>query len=173
MKKNNWVYLVFLITFILSIVFSAGTNVISVHSNIWVTGIVILIVICIGILFDMIGGASLTANEATFHAMSSQKVKGSKVAIKLIKNNVRVSSVCNDIVGDICGIVSGGLGAVMALTLASTFSVDVTLMTMIVAAVISSLTVGGKAIFKSVAVKNADKIIFTISKIVSLVTKNK
>lgn len=163
----------FILTFILSIIFSAGTNFISVRSNLTITIIIILAVIAIGILFDMIGAASLTANEKTFHAMSAQKVKGAKTANYLIKNNVKVSSICNDIVGDICGIVSGGLGAVLALDLASKFNINITIITMIVAAIISALTVGGKAIFKSVAIKNAEKIIFNLSKILSIFKKNK
>lgn len=169
MKQKKWIPQVFLWTFILSIIFSLGTNFISNHSNSVITIIVILVVIAIGLLFDMIGVACLSANEATFHAMGSQKVKGSKMAIKLLKNNVKVSSVCNDIVGDICGIVSGGLGAVLAIDLANGFDASITIMTMIVAAIISSLTVGGKAIFKSIASKNADKIIFTISKLLSII----
>ena len=126
MKKSNWIYTVFITTFILSILFSLGTNIISIHSNTIVTIIIILIVISIGIVFDMIGVASLSANEKTFHAMSAQKIKGAKTANKLIKSNVKVSSVCNDIVGDICGIISGGLGAVLALTLADVFSINIT-----------------------------------------------
>lgn len=173
MKKSNWILIVFVLTFILSIIFSAGTNFISVHSGLVITTIIILIVIAIGIIFDMIGAASLTANEKTFHAMSAQKVKGAKTANYLVKNNVKVSSICNDIVGDICGIVSGGLGAVLALELANKLSINVTIMTMIVAAIISALTVGGKAIFKSIAIKNSEKIVFTVSKLLSILKKNK
>ena len=110
----------------------------------------------IGIIFDMIGVAVLTAKESTFHAMSSKKVKGAKKATKLIKNNVKVASFCNDIVGDVCGIVSGGLGAVLAISISD--YLGITLATIIVSAIISSLTVTGKAIFKNVAVKKADNI---------------
>lgn len=173
MKKPNWISIVFITTFMLSIVFSFGTNLLSVHSNTIVTIVIILAVIAIGILFDMIGVATLSANEKTFHAMSAQKIKGAKTANKLIKNNVKVSSVCNDIVGDICGIVSGGLGAVLAISLSSSLNINITIMTMIVSAVISSLTVGGKAIFKGIAAKYAEKIVFTISKPLALFEKNK
>lgn len=168
MKKNTWIYQVFLWTFILSILFSYITNLISFNSTTVVTAIIIFIVISIGIIFDMVGASSLTSKEATFHAMASKKIKGAKEAIKLIRNNVKVSSVCNDIVGDICGIVSGGLGAVLAIDLASHLNINLALMTMIVSAIISALTVGGKAIFKSIAIKNSDKILFNISKIICL-----
>ena len=171
MRKNSWIYQVFLWTFILSIVFSYATNIISSNSPTVITAIIILCVIAIGILFDMLGASSLTSKESTFHAMSAKKIKGSKQAIKLIRNSVKVSSICNDIVGDICGIISGGLGAVLAIDLSYQFNFNLTIITMIVSAVISALTVGGKAIFKKVAVKNSDKILFTLSKIICFFTR--
>lgn len=166
MKNNNWIYKVFLWTFFLSIVFSSMTNMISFNSNIVITAIIIVLVIIIGIVFDMIGASSLTSKEATFHAMSSKKIKGAKETIKLIKNNVKVSSICNDIVGDICGIVSGGLGAVLALNISKSMHISEALSTIILAALISSLTVGGKAIFKNIAIKNSDKIIYDVGKFI-------
>lgn len=167
MKKNNWIYQVFLWTFVLSIVFSYATNVISSKSSTIVTAIIILCVITIGIIFDMLGASSLTSKEATFHSMSAKKIKGAKEGIKLIRNNVKVSSVCNDIVGDICGIISGGLGAVLSIDLSIKFDISLAIVTMIVSAIISALTVGGKAIFKKIAVKNSDKILFSVSKFLS------
>jgi CBS domain containing-hemolysin-like protein len=173
MKNKWWIYQVFLWTFVLSIIFGYVTNLISFSSNTIVTFIIILLVIFVGILFDMIGTSSLTSSEAIFHAMASKKIKGAKTAVKLIKNNVKVSSVCNDIIGDICGIVSGGLGAVLAISISEQFNVDVAIVTMLVAAFISSLTVGGKAICKSIAYKNADKILSRCSKIICLFKKEK
>jgi len=164
MKKNNWIYQVFLWTFILSILFSYITNLISFNSATAVTIIIIFLVITTGILFDMLGASCLTSKEATFHAMASKKIKGAKEAIKLIRNSVKVSSICNDIVGDICGIISGGLGAVLAIDIASKFDINLALITMIVSALISALTVGGKAIFKGIAIKNSDKILYSVSK---------
>jgi CBS domain containing-hemolysin-like protein len=166
-KKNTWIYQIFLWTFLLSILFSYTTNIISIKSNMISTAIIIIIVIFVGIMFDMLGTAALTGNEATFHAKNAKKIKGAKLAIKFIKNNVRVSSICNDIIGDICGIVSGGLGAVLAIDIATHFNINITLVTIIIAAIISSLTVGGKAIFKSIAYKNADKILFSVSRSLS------
>lgn len=166
MKKNNWIYQVFLWTFALSILFSYATNIISSNSSTIVTAIIIFIVIATGIMFDMLGASSLTSKESTFHAMNAKKIKGAKQAIKLIRNNVKVSSICNDIVGDICGIISGGLGAVLAIDIASKFNINITIVTIIVSAVISALTVGGKAIFKRVAVNNSDKILFGLGKFI-------
>jgi len=103
--KDKWIIQVFIISFILSAVFSGLSSFLS-DINFIVLIVIILIVIGIGILFDMIGVAALTAEEAPFHAMSSKKIKEATACINLLKNNTKVSSICNDIVGDICGIVS-------------------------------------------------------------------
>lgn len=169
MKKQNWNLIVFILSFSLALVFSFLTNKLSNNASNIIMILLILLVIAIGIIFDMIGVAVLTAKESTFHAMSSKKIKGAKKATKLIKNNVKVASFCNDIIGDVCGIVSGGLGAVLAISMSK--YIDVTLATIITSAIISALTVTGKAIFKTVAVKRADKILFISAKILSIFGK--
>ena len=103
--KDKWIIQVFIISFILSAIFSGLSSLLS-DINVTILVIIILFVIGIGILFDMIGVATLTAEEAPFHAMSSKKIKEATACINLLKNNTKVSSICNDIVGDICGIVS-------------------------------------------------------------------
>ena len=40
----------------------------------------------------------------------------------MLRNASRVSSVCNDVVGDICGIVSGATGAVIVARLQQAFN---------------------------------------------------
>ena len=116
----------------------------------------------------MLGTASLTCKEAYFHSMSAQKIKGAKESISVIKNNVRFANICNDVIGDVCGIVSGGLGSVLALSLSKVSNVPLTVLSVILAAFISALTVGGKAIFKGVAIKNCNHIIFMFGKLKSL-----
>ena len=173
-SKNNrtkWIITVTFLAFFISFIFSFGSNIVMPKVNLFIGIFILLLFIVIGIIFDMIGASSLTSKEATFHSMSSKKIKGAKETIKLIKNNAKVSSVCNDIVGDICGIISGGLGAVLAISIANATEVNIGLISVITAAVISSLTVGGKAIFKSIAIKNSDKIIFSVGKFVSIFKK--
>ena len=168
MKKDNWIYKVFFITFILAAVFSGLSNIISTKFNSIILTIIICFVTTIGILFDMLGTAVLTAEEKNFHAKSSRKIKGAKESIAIIKNSVNIANICNDIIGDICGIVSGGLGAVLAINLSIQFNFNLTITTIIVSSIISSLTVGGKAIFKGIATKKCDNIIMFVGKILSL-----
>ena len=171
MNRKKFIFQTFFWTFVLAIIFSLIANSLSLKANSITSAIIILIVISIGIIFDMIGAATLTSKEANFHAMNSKKVQGAKEALILIKNSVKVSSICNDIVGDICGIISGSLGAVLAIGLANSFNISLTFISMIIAALISSLTVGGKAIFKEVAVKNSDTILIMLGKIIHIFYK--
>lgn len=164
MKKDNWILIVFLITFILSSIFGGITTLLSDINSILLL-IILLVVIFIGIIFDMIGVAVLSSEEVGFHAMASKKIKGAKESITLLRNSVQVSSVCNDIVGDICGILSGALGTTLAIYIANNSIFDLALISILVASFISTLTVGGKALGKKIAVNNCDKIVFFIGKL--------
>ena len=110
-KKENvnkaWVSTITIIAFILSFALSFLANSLLPNISIIFGLIMILVFIIIGILFDMIGVAVTTSDEAVFHSMSSRKVKGANVAVKLKKNAEKVSSFCCDVIGDICGIISG------------------------------------------------------------------
>ena len=164
MKKDNWIIIVFILTFILSIVFSTISNLIAATFNNIILIIVLILTIGLGILFDIIGTSSISAKESTFHSLSSKKIKGSKEGLMLVKHSHRISSFCNDIVGDICGIISGAIGAILAISISTTTGFNNTVISIIIASLISSLTVGGKAIFKIIAIKNADSIIHATGK---------
>lgn len=171
MQNKSWVIKAFLFTFLICLLISGISNTIASNSNIVVLLIITIIIIFIGIVFDIIGTAVLTANEATFHAKASNKIDGSKESIKLIKNSSNIANFCNDIIGDICGIVSGSMGAMIAIYFANKLSVSPTITALIVSSIISSIMVGGKAIGKNIAVKKSDKIIFTVGKILNKTKK--
>ena len=124
-------------------------------------------------LFDVIGTSVISANEASFHALNSKKIKGAKQGIYMIKNSNQISSICNDIVGDVCGIISGSIGAILAIMIYDFTGWNTTIISVVLAALISSFTVGGKAIFKIVAINHADNIILTVSKIIAIFGGNK
>ena len=172
MKNNiSWIYKVFLLAFILSIIFSSISSTIAHAFNSIVLIIIGLIVISIGLLFDMIGVAVLTSKESSLHAKASKKAKGAKQAINLVKNSTQVASICNDVVGDVCGIVSGTLGAVLAINISTKYNINITIITVLITAIISSLTIGFKAVFKNIAMKNSDDIVFTVGKVISIFKK--
>ena len=167
MNNKSWVIKAFLFTFLICLLISGISNIIANNANIVILFIITIVIILIGIIFDIIGTAVLTANEATFHAKASNKIKGSKESIQLIKNASNIANFCNDIIGDICGIVSGSMGAMIAIYFANKFSINPTITALIVASVISSIMVGGKAIGKNIAVKQSDKIIFKVGKLLN------
>ena len=101
--------------------------------------------------------------------MAALKVRGAKVALKFKKNADKVSSFCNDVIGDICGIISGSTGAILAITISSSLQVDALLVSLLVTALIAALTIGGKAMGKSFAVNKSNIILYEFSKIVSLI----
>ena len=164
MKKDNWIPTIFILTFILSFIFAAISTLAS-NMNVLLLGILLITIIFIGIIFDMIGVAVLSCEEATFHAKASKKITGSKECIKLVKQANKASSVCNDVIGDICCIVSGSVSASLVVLLWNTPLVAMTL-----TAVVSALTVGGKAIGKRIAIEHAEDIVFMVGKIISKVS---
>ena len=83
--------------------------------------LVLAVFIGLGILFDIIGVAVTAADPRPFHSMAAHKEPGAKEALVLLRNAGRVSSVCNDVVGDICGIVSGTTTAVIVVRLQTAF----------------------------------------------------
>ncbi len=164
-KQNiKWILLITSLTFVISMIFSYLSETILKKSNFAIELLVLLTVILIGIIFDMIGVAVTTCAEHPFHAMASRKIKGAKTAIKLIKNKDKVSSFCNDVIGDICGIVSGTAGVIIATSIAK----DSIICSLLVTATISSLTIGGKALGKKVAVNKSENITRIVSKILSI-----
>lgn len=161
MKKDKWVPIIFLLTFVLSFIFAAISTMIS-DMNVLLLGILLIIIILIGIIFDMIGVAVLSCDEATFHAKASRKIKGAKECIQLIKKANQTSSICNDVVGDICGIISGSVSASLVILL-----YDTPWMAILLTAMVSSFTVGGKAIGKRIAIEHAEDIAFMVGRLLS------
>ena len=139
-----------------------------------VLGIIILIVfIFLGIIFDMIGVAITSADEKQFHSMNSRKIRGANIAVKFIKNADKMSSFCNDVVGDICGIVSGSAGTIVALSVASMLKIDKFIVTLLITALIAALTIGGKALGKSYAINKNNLILYKFAKAISYIYPKK
>jgi CBS domain containing-hemolysin-like protein len=176
-KNIQWVITIFLMTILISGAISLASDEVMANSSILVAFCILLVIIFLGILFDIVGMAVATADEKPFHSMAARKVPGAQEAIRLLRNAERVSSICNDVVGDICGVVSGSASATIA-TLVLT-SVDVLWprgISLLMSALVAGLTVGGKAIGKSVAVKSCTRIVHMVGRVihgVNLLTKKK
>ncbi len=164
----KWVLTISVSAFILSMAFSFCSETIMPNVSIWIGILVLILFIVIGILFDMVGVAVTAAKEEPFHSMASRKVKGANVAIKFKKNSDKVSSFCNDVIGDICGIISGSTGAILAITISSSLKINPLIVSLVISAIIASLTIGGKAMGKSVAVNKSNIILYGFAKVISI-----
>ena len=170
-KNYGWILIIVILSFIISLGFSFICETILPGVNIGVGIILVLIFILFGAIFDMIGVAVASANEAPFHSMASQKVKGASLAIKMIKNASKVSSFFNDVIGDICGIISGSAGVSIASKISEYANTDLLLTTLIITALIASLTIGSKACGKNIALSKSNMILYETSKILSIFKK--
>jgi Mg2+/Co2+ transporter CorB len=130
---------------------------------------ILFLVILVGIIFDIIGTAVTAATEKPFHAMGADKVHGSKEAIYLIRHADRTANFCNDVVGDIAGTISGALAVGIVLQLAVHGLPTNSLINAAAIAVIAACTVGGKALGKSYAINQADRIVFAVGKLLAVV----
>ncbi len=173
MNNKNWVIKAFILTFFLALIISGISNLIVEHCGFIILLIITIVIVFLGIIFDIIGTAVLTANEATFHAKASNKIDGSKESIRLIKNSSNIANFCNDIIGDICGIVSGSMGAMIAIYAATHLNINNTLTALLISSIISSIMVGGKAIGKNIAVKKSDEILFMVGKVLNKFSSKK
>lgn len=168
-SKNGWRYVISITLWAFTI--SAVLSLIASHSLGSITyitaGIVLLIFIFLGVFFDIIGVAVTTVDEIPYHSMSARKVRGAKESVWLSRNASKVSSFCNDVVGDISGIISGSTGAVVVVRLAKNLSGQEVLIQCIMTGVISALTIGGKAFGKRLALKRNHEIVFLVGKFIS------
>ena len=121
--------------------------------------------IALGIVFDMVGVAVTAADPRPFHSMAAHKEKGGKEAIRLLKNANQVSSFCNDVVGDICGIVSGSTAAVIVTQLQRDLSTHSVLLSIGITALISGITIGGKALGKTVAINDCTNVVYRVARV--------
>ena len=157
--------------FTLSVVFSYSSSVALENADLLVALLILLFFIAIGIAFDILGVAATSSEEKTFHSMASRRVPGAKEAIWLLKNAEKVASLCNDVVGDICGVISGATGATISVQLISQLGTNGVLTPLVVTGLTASLTIGGKAMGKTLAVNQGTKVVFFAARVLHFFKK--
>ena len=132
--------------------------------------VLLLVVILVGVAFDIVGVAATTAQEASLHARAAHRVFGAGHALWLVRNVHQVASVCNDVVGDVCGTLSGAIGVTFVLKLLhAPGELEMILGTTLMTACIAALVVGGKAFGKVLAIEHGTEIIFRIGQFLACV----
>ena len=162
----RWIITIFVITVCISAVMSLISTNLLANATLGVSFVILICIIAIGIVFDIIGVAVTAADEKPFHSMAARKVPGAKESIKLLRNAERVSSICNDVVGDICGVVSGSASATIAVQVMQHFTFSAKqVIPLVMSAMVAGLTVGGKAIGKTFAVHSCTNIVYGVGKL--------
>ena len=165
----RWIATISITSFLLSVLMSyTSKRALESVGNI-IAFVILLVFISIGILFDIIGVASTVATEKRFHSMAARRVNGAKQAIWIVRNAEKVGSFCNDVVGDISGIISGATSAVI-ITRLTQDGTDVrsVILSLVITGCVSSLTISGKAIGKTFAISHSEDIVFLTGRVLSI-----
>jgi len=170
-KKTNlrWLFKVTIISLVASIVFTLASTEILGNTGYIMSFTILAIFIIVGIVFDVIGIAVTAATEAPFNSMATRRQRGATESLKLIKNANRVTCYCNDVIGDVTGIVSGTTAALIAARLMDGLNSESLLFPVLISAVVTGLTVGGKAIGKTLAFNRSTEIVHSVGKIFNLI----
>ena len=173
-RTIRWVVTVFFVTLDVSGMISLISDEVMARSGLLAAFAILLGIVFLGIIFDIIGMAVATASEKPFHSMAARKVPGAQEAIRLLRNAERVSSICNDVVGDICGVVSGSASATIAALILT--HVDLgwpRAVSLAMSALVAGLTVGGKAIGKTIAVNSCTQIVHLVGRVLHTLNRFK
>ncbi len=168
-SRFRWPLQVFFLAIALSGTLSLVSGSMLSGAGLIVAVVIVVAFIALGIVFDIIGVAVTAADARPFHSMAAHKEPGAKEALVLLRNAGRVSSVCNDVVGDICGIVSGTTTAVIVVRLQTAFALpESVLLSVAVTALVSGLTIGGKALGKTVALNKSTSVVYWVGRFLHL-----
>lgn len=170
-KKSGrgWALRVFLLAVVLSALLSFFSSTALEGTGYIVAALVLAVFIGLGIVFDMIGVAATSGTEKEFHSMAAHKVRGAREAVWMVRNAEKVSSICNDVVGDICGIISGATGALIVTHItAGTDGATKVLVSLLITGLISAGTIGGKAAGKGIAVAASGKVLALCGRVLSV-----
>lgn len=164
----KWIVTIFFSTVLISAVFSSVSSGLLSEANMVSAFLILLVIVLIGILFDIIGVAVTAADPKPFHSMAAHKAHGAQEALTMLRNAEKVSSFCNDVVGDICGVVSGTASASIVLLLLANLDggSGTGVLEIAMASLVSGLTVGGKAVGKSFAMNRSTGIVHTAALVI-------
>jgi len=163
----SWIMVVIIITFFISIILGYFSMVLTEKVSLFFAIISLLIIVFTGIFFDLLGIAVTAAEETPFHAMASHKLRGAKDSIIILRNAGPVANFFSDVIGDISGIISGSASAAILIKINQNISIESTLFSIVLTAIIAAITVGGKAIGKEIALRHSSYIVFKMGYIIS------
>jgi hypothetical protein len=169
-RRIRWVIVISIWTFFIAIIFgyAAQYTLYGIHS-LTASFIILLFVVFLGIIFDLVGTAAAAADIAPLNAKAARRVPGAKNGVYLVQNAEQVANFCNDVAGDISGIISGTLATIIVFRLVlvlpvrqGEFFIGIAL-----AALVAAVTVGGKAWGKIIAINHSTEVILLAGLLIS------
>jgi len=158
-----------LLSFALAALVSYASAIALGHLPAAVAFLVVLVLVFLGVGFDIIGTSVTAADQTPLHAMGAKRIHGSRQALWLVRNADRVANFANDVVGDVTGAVAGAAGTTVALqlnTLTRGGELTSTLLSLSVVGLIAGLAVGGKAAGKTYAITHATDVVFAAGRLI-------
>lgn len=167
-SKNLWIVKITIWTFFLAVLFTLLSQNLLGKVGLFTAFLILFFIIFLGIIFDIIGVATTVASIPPLNAKAAKRVIGAKQALFFVRNSERVASFCCDVIGDISGIVSGSAATVIIISI---FQQNGYLQGILLTSVVAAITVGGKAIGKTVAMKRSADIMIFVGKITFITEK--
>ena len=171
--RMRWPLQVFVMSVVISAIISLASSEVLEGAALPLAFVVLLVIILTGIIFDIIGVAVTAADERPFHSMAAHKTPGARQALHLIRRANKVSSFCNDVVGDICGIISGSTAAIIVARLQEALNLRSVVFSLAVTALVSGLTIGGKAIGKTIAMDKSTAVLQLVGRVMHVFSRKK
>ena len=170
-KSLRQLSVIFIGSFLVAAVVGIGSEVLMRKTaSLLVSAVLLLTVMGVHVFFDIIGIAATAASEAPHHARASNRVKGARQAVYLVRHADLVANLANDVVGDVTGTLSGVLAAAIVLDIIHFYpylgTVEIWVTTVILA-LVASITVTSKAIGKSFAIQEANEIMAWVGSIIA------
>lgn len=166
----KWTITVFFMSLVISMVLAVLSSTLETM-NLAAGFIVLLLVIGMGVVFDFIGLAVASSDAGAFHSMAAHgNPQGSK-GVWIVKNADKASSFCNDVIGDISGILSGAIGATLSISIFAANTPWSFWGDLLLSGGISAVTVGGKAAFKGLAMAHSQEVVLFLSRVFCLFSR--
>ena len=167
-EKRQWVVTVVILSFVLSVLMSVLTSLFVDSAGLLVALLALIVLISIGVITDVIGPGGHVGGRAAVYCdglPSGSRARSGR--LRLIRKAERVSSLLNDVVGDIVGVISGSAGSVIALYLAA-MGLPTAVASVLIAAFTSAFMIGGKAAGESIAIEQSANIVLFVGKTMAL-----
>ncbi|MDR0850298.1 MAG: hypothetical protein LBN07_02305 [Christensenellaceae bacterium] len=167
-RKYKWIIKITILTLCLALFAGIISEMILSRTNMVFAVIILLIFLFVNIVFDMIGLAFAACPQDKLIDLRNQNVSGSSVALRLSGISEKVSSFCSDVVGDICGILSGAAGSAIAIKIIIRSDSLEVLLAAGISATVAGLTVFGKALCKRLAIYKSLSVVLFVGRFISM-----